>query len=545
MKTQPSLRLSLAPTGPNNESPGAVSASFAFDGTGGIGGDFNVDIMPGQTIVLSTDSDVITSVDGLTQPVVNGVLDVASLRVRAGGNLIFVGPNTATILATDFVTVEGLISVNGGDNSGVTSLGTANQPETGAAGQGGGGDGGAGSAFTSQSTPRGSPGAGAFSIPGLGGGGGETTFAPSGGCASENRRGAGGGGGTFASSPVRYFVQGDSGLLPLAICQTLLGMDGEAGFPGSFDGTGADSGTGSAEGGVMGPSPFLDSSDDNDFFGTMITAEGQQIRGELPRVWAGAGGGGGGDAVTSAIFPRTPFNASNDEKGSGGGGGAGGLLILSIGDISVLGSGRVTADGGTGGGGENTNFFDRVGGGSGGGSGGHIVMSSAASIRLHSEATATTVMDFYQDTVTAIVHEKRPVRALGGQGGAGRQDRCGADQDGETNWRSDAIPLEAFEGRSDIPPNTDMAPITFTRCNELPASGACSSVTPAPLGNRVRRWWRRFARHHPAARDRSGYSATVRPGSDHADHGLCLGGPRSHAFDGTPARRLDHAIHPA
>ena len=470
----------------NSSSPGALSASFDFDGTGGIGGDFDVKILAGESVFINTTSDVISGGPGSSttsnQPVINGRLDCRNLTIEPGGRLVFIGPNTASILATGTVSVAGLISVNGSDNFGVGALNTANQPEEGAPGQAGGGSGGVGSNFTSQSTPAGTAGNGAFDVPGLGGGGGESTYATTaGGCDKERRRAAGGGGGSLGSS-IRYIVEGSPGLPP-AICQMFVGMDGEPGFSGSLNGTGAISQTGPAEGGYLAPTPFLDASPNNDFFGTMITAEGQQIRGELTSLWAGSGGGGGGDSVGSENFPLTPFVATGDEKGSGGGGGAGGLLILSIGNINILPGGEITAIGGDGGGGENVIFFDRIGGGSGGGSGGHVVMSSAASILIYTVATGATVGDFYQDVTTNINrHEARPIRSLGGQGGAGREDRCGAGAEGPTGWRADAIPFEAFEGRTDIPPNTGTLPNTFNWCNDVPGGGGCNGIIPGPEG---------------------------------------------------------------
>ncbi len=472
----------------NASSPGALSASFDFDGTGGIGGDFDVTILTGTTVVLDTTSAVISGGPGSSttsnQPVINGRLDCRNLTVEPGATLLFTGPNTASILATGNVVVEGLISVNGSDNFGVGNLNTANQPELGAPGQAGGGAGGIGSSFTSQSTPAGTPGNGAFDATGLGGGGGESSFAPAtsgnANCDKERRRAGGGGGGSLGFD-VRYLVEG-SELEPTAICQILVGMDGEPGFSGSLDGTGAVSLTGPAEGGYLGPTPFLDASPNNDFFGTMITSEGIQIAGELTSLWAGSGGGGGGDAVSSDSFPLTPFVITGDEKGSGGGGGAGGLLILAIGNIEVHPGGEITANGGDGGGGENFIFFDRIGGGSGGGSGGHIVMSSAQDIIIYSEAEGTSVGPWYQDNITLTAHLPRPVRALGGQGGAGREDRCGAGAEGETDWRADAIPFGAFEGRDDIPPLSTM-PNTFNRCNELPdMSGSCTGLIGGPEG---------------------------------------------------------------
>ncbi|QDV09900.1 hypothetical protein Poly30_54610 [Planctomycetes bacterium Poly30] len=469
----------------NSRSPGALSASFDFDGTGGPGGNFDLVVPTGQTVIVSTDSDVVSGGPGastaVSQPVIGGRLDVRNLTIEDGGRLLFVGPNTASIFATGEVRVNGLLSVNGGNNFGVSTLATTNVPEEGASGQAGGGNGGAASMLRTQSTPRGEAGEGAFGVPGLGGGGGETSYAPSGPCEKENRRAAGGGGGRLGSA-VRYDVDG-SGMAPLAICQMLLGMDAEPGFPGSFEGLGAVSQVSSAAGGAVGSTPFLDASPNNDFYGSMVTANGTQVRGELNRVWAGAGGGGGGDAVTSSTFPLTPFLVSGDEKGSGGGGGAGGLLILSIGDIVLEPRGQITADGGHGGAGENWYYFDRIGGGSGGGSGGHIVLSSAASIIIRAESTAQSTGDFYRDAADFPIHERRPLSALGGQGGAGREERCGAGRNGPTNWRSDAIPEVAFEGRTDVPPNhTETLTPSFDWCNETPAGAACAGVTAAPEG---------------------------------------------------------------
>ena len=124
--------------------------------------------------------------------------------------------------------------------------------------------------------------------------------------------------------------------------------------------------------------------------------------------------------------------------------------ILAKGDVNVLETGSIFADGGTGGGGENSIFFDRIGGGSGGGSGGHIVISSAGSITIDAAATAATVGPFYTDDPMASFHEKRPISALGGVGGAGAEDACGRGTNGvPASWARDAIPQSAFEGDPD------------------------------------------------------------------------------------------------
>jgi len=453
---------------------GSLEAGFDFEGTGGTGGDFDWRIPAGQTFILNTVSDMITGGPNgapfFTQTVINGVVDIDDLFIEPNALLVIVGPNPCTILATGNVVIRGRILVNGGNHPGVQSLNTTNQPVPGAAGRAGGGSGGTGSFLTSQSTPQGGTGFGAFNVVGGGGEGGETTYAAPGTCSIENRRGAGGGGGRFGGDIFYEVFQGaPTGFFR---CQTLIGMDVEPGFTGAPDSTGAVSQTVAAEGGAIAPSPFLDGQSDNDFFGTLVSTTGKLVVGELTSLWAGSGGGAGGDAVQSATFPLTPFTSTGDEKGCGGGGGAGGLLVLAIGNIKILGDGTVTADGGHGGTGENTIFFDAVGGGSGGGSGGHIVLSSASSIIIESEATDVSVGDFYADSPVAPIHERRPLRALGGQGGAGKDARCGANNNGVTQWRQDAIPIEYFGGNGVIPPQQSAI---WQQCNAI---DACAIIQP-------------------------------------------------------------------
>ncbi|MEM1447567.1 MAG: Ig-like domain-containing protein [Planctomycetota bacterium] len=457
-----------------------LQAAFDFGGTGGPGGDFDWVIRTGETMFLDTAFDqIIGGPNGIPTTildVVGGVVDLDDFLIETGGRLIITGPNTATILATGTVVIEGEIIVDGGDSFGVGTLNTTNIPEPGASGRAGGGRGGTGSFLTSQSTPKGGDGNGAFDIPGLGGEGGETGYAPLGSCEKDNRRGAGGGGGRLGRDVFFDWQQGSpTGLLR---CQSLVGMDAEPGFTGSPDGTGAISQELPARGGAMSPFPFVDGRDDNDFFGTKVTADGEVVVGELPGLIAGAGGGAGGDASRTATFPMTPFSPTGDEKGAGGGGGAGGLLMLAIGNIEVRAGGSVHADGGHGGGGENVVFFDRVGGGSGGGSGGHIVLSSASQIVIEAEATDASVGDFYNDYELSPVHERRPLRALGGQGGAGKDSRCGANEDGMSQWRTDAIPFEAFEGNPSVPPQNQNV---WLQCNRL----ALCAVTQVPEGTVV------------------------------------------------------------
>ncbi|MEM6675957.1 MAG: hypothetical protein AAF726_24120 [Planctomycetota bacterium] len=453
--------------------PGTLEPAVDPRLDGGPGGDFDWVVRAGDTFFLDTTFDTIVGGPGglptTTQTVVNGVVQIDDLIVEAGGRLLLRGPNPCTIIATGDVRIDGLVLLDGVDSAGVTTVSTTNVPEEGAPGQAGGGDGGGASERTDESTPKGGNGEGAFNEPDAGGEGGETGFAPPGFCEKDNRRGAGGGGGRLGPD-VRY--EWTTGSPTFVRCQTLIGFDAEPGFTGSFDGTGAVSGTEPSRGGDVGRSPFRDDRDDNDFFGAKLTPDGELVTGELTGVWAGAGGGGGGDASRTSTFPMTPFSPTGDEKGAGGGGGAGGLLVLASGAIELGANGAISANGGHGGAGENSIFFDRLGGGSGGGSGGHIILSSSERIVIAAEATGPSVGDFYLDDPLAPIHERRPLSALGGQGGAGRESQCGATPTGSTQWRQDSMPFEVFEGNPTVPPQ---AQPVWQSCNQVPD---CAATVP-------------------------------------------------------------------
>ena len=421
---------------------GELTASFPFGGTGGPNGNFDWHVPPGVDFILDTTSSSITGGPGgdptTTEFVINGVVDVRNLFVPANSSIVIQGVNTCTILATGTVTIDGQITVDGSSNRGVSTLNTTNLPEPGATGNAGGGKGGTGSYLSNQSTPRGGSGLGAFGQSNAGGQGGETSYSSAG---ITFRRGAGGGGGSFGPDVFYLFDENPSELVR---CQELIGLDGEAGFGGGRDpGKGAESQTERAQGGHLGSKPFVDEVDENDFLGTMLTASGVLIVGELDKVWAAGGGGAGGNAVASDSFPLEPFDPTGDEKGSGGGGGAGGLRILAIGPIEVRQpNGRITANGGQGGGGENTTGFNRVGGGSGAGGGGHIVLSSASYISIEGNVTGSG--DWYNDDL-ATGHQPRVISVLGGQGGAGNNNKGGSKQNGDpVTWRCDAVHYDAF-----------------------------------------------------------------------------------------------------
>lgn len=439
-----------------NWGDGALQSNFGFEGTGGPNGDFDWHIKPATTVILNTTADAITGgpdgAETLTVPVLNGVIDVRDLRIPASSQLIIVGPNPCTIFASREVRILGEISVRGSDNPGVGSLNTTNQPESGSLGNAGGGSGGDGSPLSGASSPRGQNGNGPFNSPGQGGQGGECAYRAGG---PTLRRGGGGGGGVLGKD-VRTDHDGDPETPPVR-CQILVGLDAEYGNAGSPEALGAVSQFERPQGGDMGPSPFLDEFQDNDFFGSKLTTNGQLVRGELSEVIAGSGGGGGGDSSNTATFPADPFDPTGDQKGAGGGGGGGGLRILAIGPI-IIGTtdvpGSINLDGGHGGAGENTlsGGFLRIGGGSGGGSGGHLILSSAASITVHGRAE--TGDPWYSDS-THLRHSTRVISAVGGQGGAGKNNFGGAKEDGPRRWSCDRIPLPFFEGHEDVRPLGD------------------------------------------------------------------------------------------
>ena len=358
--------------------------------------DFNWIIPQGQVVVFDT---VMTIVNGV--PVEGGVIAVHDLHVQPGALLRIQGPNPFVVTAFGSVKIEGTIDASGMGNPGVASLNSTSVPEPGAPGQAGGGQGGVGSPLTTQPSPRGGTGFGAFASTDGGGGGGETGWSSS---SNINlRRGAGGGGGAFGRNEPD--PNGVSGIWD----QSRIGADVEPGFDNTLADNGALGGSGPSAGGVPGPRPFVDGDRSNDFYGVALEASGELIHGELETPWAGAGGGGGGDAskVPAGGTWPPPFSPFGDEKGAGGGGGGGSIHVLAMGPIVFGPLGEIKAKGGTGGGGENTIFLNRVGGGSGGGSGGHVVLETAAWIDLSQSAGLA-------------------LNALGGQGGAGALDVGGA-----------------------------------------------------------------------------------------------------------------------
>jgi hypothetical protein len=408
---------------------GVLKPNFDFDGNGGPGGDFDWEVGSAvvgsapENVILDTTFTLITNANQTaTQAVVNGVVNVRNFTIFQGSSVTAIGPNPLRILASGNVVIDGRLICKGSNNRGVATLDTTCIPEIGSDGNLGGGKGGSGSYLTTQSTPKGQDGFGAFNLPGLGGEGGHSSFRAGG---DSTRRPGGGGGGALGANVFEV-------ARPTCFDQTVIGLDAERGFPGTPGSGDALLGAGTKpQGGIVGTRPFADNDSTNDFLGLMVTTTGQVVRGELAQIWAGAGGGGGGDSCNTAAFPTTPFLCSGDEKGCGGGGGGGSVTILALGDIRLGQRGVIDAGGGVGGGGENSasGGITRIGGGSGGGSGGHIILQSASQVDLSNCQTAFGAGIF----------------ARGGQGGAGKNDKGGAKAPGLATGPSlDALPANSY-----------------------------------------------------------------------------------------------------
>ena len=399
---------------------GGLQAAFAFDGSGGPGGNFDLHIPPNSDVVFNTTSTLFFGGPGgvpqFSQLAVNGRLDVHNLYIPPSSTLRIQGVNPAVIYATGTVTVEGRLSADGGSAAPVFTLNTPFQPESGGAGQAGGGDGGIGSYLTTQVTPRGGNGEGPGGIPNLGGQGGESGYSSITSGNGVSRRAAGGGGGRVGPDHM-YSQSAGGGVFVECFEQSIYGLDAESGFVG-HDNAKSSQGDHIPYGGMVGPGPFgLVPGTSNDFWGTKIenvgTPQETLVKGELNSPKGGSGGGAGGDATYTPVEGQYPpageMVNNHQDKGAGGGGGAGSMTVLALGDIVVSGIGKISAIGGFGSGGENTAGVNRVGGGSGGGSGGHIVLQAAGRI------------DF-----SGVSNGIKAIDARGGEGGEGAGGAGGA-----------------------------------------------------------------------------------------------------------------------
>lgn len=306
--------------------------------------------------ILNTDFTQVTPFGAQPINVAGGVFFFRNVTIPAGRTVRGVGSNPMVWIVTGDFTVDGTLTVDGGDGDRTNTLNSANFPTPGGFPGCTSGAGGAGSPNTTDRSFVGQTGFGAFNVPLRGGRGGRLLCGPLPGS------GSGGGGGVFATA-------GDPFYLPpggLVIQQFGIGGPGQ---------------NGTLPGGVPGNSVFTDTDPANDFLGIGIDLNlGRVIFGELTAFRGGQGGGGGGDKSLRCTTADPMF--INDSKGGGGGAGGGSLIIFALNRIVIGPQGLISANGGNGGGGEQAGSNNQ-GGGGGAGSGGMIVCGALQGIEIH------------------------------------------------------------------------------------------------------------------------------------------------------------------
>lgn len=332
---------------------------------------------PGVTL-LDTDSTVLQPTTGPAVTVTGGVFVFRNVVIPAGSTVVGRG-SRAMVWITERMQVDGRLSVDGQDGEQVLTLQAPDTPARGGRGGAAGGDGGRGSPQIALRSLSGQPGNGPGNTPGIGGGGGRFAALPTG-------RGSGGGGGAFATVGDPWFP------VPAGVGSAFVQRSGVGGF-GGFGSSG--SATRTVVGGGPGGAWLTDNRDDNDFFGDGYDfASNQVVVGELTQLIGGAGGGGGGDIASDnqLLSPNWIF----DHKGGGGGGGGGCLVVFAVTDIVVGPLGRMTANGGHGGSGENGYFGSPSGsnGGGGGGAGGLLLLIAFGRIELEVKGDTYANSDF-------------------------------------------------------------------------------------------------------------------------------------------------------
>jgi hypothetical protein len=330
---------------------GVLRADGAFAGTGA-----RLDYAPSSIEnILNTNRQVIGA-----EEFVGGVFPLRSLGIKQGVSVRAIGENPLVFLVDGPVQIDGTLSVSGSDgaNSSQGHNGSARGCTMVSGGKGGpaAGDGGASLTGITSTIGRGEEG---HSSPGFAGGGGQGGRV---GCSYH--RGSGGGGGTLSTPGDPDFYGQSSPKL---------------------DGIG-----GGEHGGRPGASVFANASEDDDFWGYSLDAQGRRFGGELAAPIGGSGGGGGGNRSGNPYVPSAgtcegPI-VQGDLCGGGGGGGGGVLVIQAMGRIVIGEQGRILADGGYGGGGAMRGSSSSTGGG-GGGSGGMVVLMSASGIELHTHGS--------------------------------------------------------------------------------------------------------------------------------------------------------------
>ncbi|MBL8725355.1 MAG: Ig-like domain-containing protein [Planctomycetes bacterium] len=369
--------------------PGYVRASLNFEG-----GPTNLDFEPQQQqVVLNTNFTQVTPKVGAPFNVTGGVFNFRNVQINSGITVRGQGTNPMVWLVSGRFEVAGTLSVRGGDGVRVTTTAAADVAKTGGAGVCGGGNGGAGSPQTRQRSSAGATGNGPLQQALRGGGGGVLS------CFSTCMRGSGGGGGSLATQGDPNFL---SKTVPAGAANPvnvfpIFGQQAGTGGLGCSGVGGA--GTRQLPGGIPGPIVFSDARQDNNFWGSGVNFRtGLRIQGELAAPLGGGGGGGGGDLSYNSSSNNCNLDDSNfrsDAAGGGGGGGGGVLIVKALGDIVIRETGRIIADGGSGGCGEvGSGAVGVRGGGGGGGAGGMVVLMSATRIEIHAHGGNSTVSPF-------------------------------------------------------------------------------------------------------------------------------------------------------
>ena len=399
-----------------------------------------------ETILNTSSTQVMTTTGPVT--VTGGVFYFNSVTIPAGKVVRGVGPNPM-IWVVNSMRVDGILSADGQDGTRVNTLQSANFAKPGGLGGPAGGNGGSGTPNITMQSFTGAAGSGPGNTPGFGGGGGLLSFVT--GCG----RGSGGGGGSFATAGDPWFHSQASG------GTSFLQRRGFGGL-GCVGGSGAASRT--LLPGAAGPVIFQDAQLDNNFFGFGYNFATQQlIAGELQSLVGGAGGGGGGDLSSDDTLLSA--NWAMDASGGGGGGGGGCLVIAAQTDIEVGDIGRISANGGHGGGGEQAGSCNR-GAGGGGGSGGLVILAARGQIVLnvHGETYANNDYDFIlsadggvcatsflppiipakypvsgQPTMSGTFYDQRPLGGFGGMGIVQLATRPGTNLDNTNTVLDDNI----------------------------------------------------------------------------------------------------------
>jgi hypothetical protein len=356
--------------------PGYVKAGFSFEGRS-----TSLEFEPAVgEVVLNTAFTQVVPKAGLPFNVSGGVFNFKNVTIPQGVSVKGQGPNPMVWLCSGDFRVGGELSVRGGNGARVDTLNSANFAKAGGIGICSGGNGGDGTPSGTKRDLRGASGNGPLQVPGLGGTGGRiacTTNCYTGSGYAGNGGGSGGGGGTLAT-------QGDPRFDTAVYTGTTFqqkrgfggaGCSGSAGRPNTLPG------------GDPAPLVFTDARADNNFWGAGINfATNLRIAGELSVPMGGGGGGGGGDTSYNTNCSTTDQTFTNDYSGGGGGGGGGVLIVKALGEIEILPTGMIIADGGNGGGGEQVGSCGEAGGG-GAGSGGMVILMSAKRIILHAHST--------------------------------------------------------------------------------------------------------------------------------------------------------------